>query len=429
MINVEDYRKKLMVVIADDLTGANEIGIVLSEHNKKAFILSGQTSYEDIESLMDCGRDLVVNLCSRNLDGGEAYQRVKAFLSCSEKIKERLVYKKIDSTVRGNLAEEIDAILDLKFIDMIFLAPAFPELKRITVGGYHLVNQVPINKTQYARSAKCIKTSYLPALLAEKSKYKMDRVPLQVVESGYKEIIKYTKACYKKGIRIMIGDACTDEDLGNTKDAILNIDLKILPVGSAGLFQQFFPPDNSFNAYPCLVVCGSFNKVTHAQVRRLAEEDRAKNVELNLPQVFENKDSELRRVVEVGTSALKKGCELVLSTPQRQYRSNSTMEAQEKRRIIVEIDRFLSVAVRKIIERQRVSGLILTGGSISSAVISGLEATGMEIKGQLAPLIPLGILKGGPFEGLPVITKAGGFGEEDVLIKAVKHLRSGNTTR
>lgn len=429
MIDVEDYQKKLIVVIADDLTGANEIGIILSEHNKKAFILSGQPKYEDIKYLADHRRDLVVNLCSRNLDGKDAYERVKAFLSCSEKIKKRLVYKKTDSTIRGNLAEEIDAILDLKFIDMVFFVPAFPEMQRITVGGYHLVNQIPINKTQYTNGDRSIKTSYLPTLLAEKSKHKIDMIPLQVVESGYREIIKYTKACYKKGIRIMVGDACMDGDLRNIKDTVLNMDLRILPVGSAGLFQHFFPPGNLSNAHPCLVVCGSFNKVSLAQVERLTEEDGAKKIEINLPQIFKNKDSEVGRVVEVGASALDKGCELVLFTPQRKYRSSSTMGPQEERRIVTEIDRFLSVVVRKIMERQTVSGLILTGGSISSAVISGLEAIGMEVKGQLAPLIPLGILKGGPFDGLPVITKAGGFGEEDVLIKAVKHLRSGNTIR
>lgn len=423
MINVEDYQKKFIIVIADDLTGANEIGIILAENNRKTFILSEQLRNEDMKSLMNSYDSLVINLGSRDLDGKDAYERVKAFLSSPEKIRDRLIYKKIDSTIRGNLAEEIDAILDLKFTDVIFFVPALPKIQRTTVGGYHLVNQVPINKTQYARGVKSIKASYLPTLLGEKSKYKVDKIPLEVVESGYKEIIKYTKACYKKGIRIMVGDACTDENLRIIKDAILNVDLKTLPVGSAGLFQQFFPSDNLFNAYPCLIVCGSLNEVTHAQAKRLMEEYGAKSIELNLPQVFKNKDSELKRVVEVGSSILNKGCELILSTPQKRYPSSSTMEPKEEHYIAVEIDRFLSTVVRRIIKRQKVSGLILTGGSVSSAIIHDLKAMGVEIKKQLVPLVPLGTLKGGPFDGLSVITKAGGFGEEDVLIKAVKYLR------
>jgi len=151
MINAEDYQKRPMIVIADDLTGANEIGIILAEHNKKIFIVSERSRDEDIGSFASYYDGLVINLDSRSLNGEDAYKRVKAFLSRSEKIRERLIYKKIDSTIRGNLAEETDAILDLKFIDVIFFVPALPKIQRITVGGYHLVNGVPINKTQYVR--------------------------------------------------------------------------------------------------------------------------------------------------------------------------------------------------------------------------------------------------------------------------------------
>lgn len=294
MISVDDHQKKPIIVIADDLTGANEIGIILTEHEKKTFILSEQP---------------------------------------------------------------------------------------------------------------------------------VDKIPLEVVESGYKEIIKYTKTCYKKGVRIMVGDACMDEDLRIIKDGILNVDLKILPVGSAGLFQQFFLSGNLLDTYPCLIVCGSLNKATHAQAKKITKEYGAKNMELNLPQVFKNKDSELKKVIDTGSSILNKGCDLILSTPQNRYHPSSVMEPKKENYIATEIDRFLSVAARKIMERQKVSGLILAGGSISSAVIHHLKATGVEIKKQLAPLIPVGILKGGPFDGLPVITKTGGFGEEDVLIKAIKYLR------
>ncbi len=43
-----------------------------------------------------------------------------------------------------------------------------------------------------------------------------------------------------------------NEDLRIIREAILKIDLKILPVGSAGLFRQFFPPHSFRDTYPCL---------------------------------------------------------------------------------------------------------------------------------------------------------------------------------
>lgn len=425
MINTEDYQKRPMVVIADDLTGANEIGIIFAEHNKKTFIVSERSRDEDIGSFASYYDGLVINLDSRSLNGEDAYKRIKSFLSRSEKIRERLIYKKIDSTIRGNLAEETDAIIDLKFIDVIFFVPALPKIQRITVGGYHLVNGVPINKSQYVRGVKSVEASYLPTLLGEKSRYKVGKIPLEVVESGYKEIIKYAKAYYRKGIRIMVGDACMDEDLRNIKDAILNIDLRVLPMGSAGLFQQFFPPENLPNVCPCLIVCGSLNEVAHAQMRRLVEECGAKNIELNLSQIFKNKDNELKRIDELSSSILRKGYDLILSTPRDRYCPSLTIEPKEKNHIATGIDEFISLLVSRIMEKQKISGLILAGGSTSSAVISNLAITGIEIRKQLAPLIPMGILSGGPFDGLPVITKAGGFGQEDVLMKAVRYLRKG----
>lgn len=423
MINVDDYQKQSIVVMADDLTGANEIGIILAECGRKAFILSRQLRKRDIESLVDHFDALVINVGSRDLDGKVAYERVKTLLSCSEKIREGLFYKKMDSTIRGNLVEETDAILDLKFVDAIFLVPALPKMQRVTVGGYHLVNQVPVGRTDYVRGVRSARMSYLPTLMGETSKYKVDQIPLQVVESGYKEVIKYTEACYKKGTRIMVCDACMDEDLRVIRDTILNVYLKVLPVGSAGLFRQFFSPSISFNTCPCLIVCGSLNEVTRAQAKKLVATKGAKNIELNLRQIFKNKNSELRRVVGGASSILNIGYDLVLSTPKNRYHRSSATELEEEMRIATEIDRFLSIAVRKIIERQKVSGLILTGGSTSSGVIHGLRATGVQIKKQLSSLIPLGTLRDGPFDGLSVVTKAGGFGEEDVLIRAVAYLR------
>jgi len=81
MMNVENYREWPIIVIADDLTGANEIGISLAEHKKKTFILSEQLRDEDVESLSDRYNSLVVNLGSRHLDGKDAYKRVKDFLN------------------------------------------------------------------------------------------------------------------------------------------------------------------------------------------------------------------------------------------------------------------------------------------------------------------------------------------------------------
>jgi len=65
----------------------------------------------------------------------------------------------------------------------------------------------------------------------------------------------------------------------------------------------------------------------------------------------------------------------------------------------------------------------LFGGDTAFAAAEGLGAKGIEIKGQLEPYIPYGEWIGGVSPGLPVVTKAGGFGKENSLVELFKNFR------
>jgi D-threonate/D-erythronate kinase len=78
---------------------------------------------------------------------------------------------------------------------------------------------------------------------------------------------------------------------------------------------------------------------------------------------------------------------------------------------------------RKIATEAELSGLVLTGGDIAHSCCSLLSATGFKVIEEIAPGIPLGMLKGGPCDGLRVITKAGAFGAENALCSAADFLK------
>ena len=424
MLKTNNYQKKSVVVIADDLTGAGEIGSILVENKRKPFVLNEELSKDDIGTLTAEYNGLILNLNSRILDSKSAYNKVKCLLNQFKEIRDRLIYKKIDSTLRGNLVEEIEAVLDLNCVDIVLLAPALPKSERITIGGYHLVDQLPIVRSRYAKDmAGNLKSSYLPALFSNKSKYRVGKISLEVVEKGPKSIMDSIMTQHKNAARILISDACTDEDLYNVKEAILNVNLSVLPVGSAGLFRQFFPKRELSNTSPCLVVCGSLNKVARRQIRRLMDEGRAEYIEIDLSQMFtEDREKELEKDVKTAQASLGKGYDTILTTPEREYRIFSETD-NARLDFKMKINEFLATVASEIIKTCKLSGLILTGGSTALAIMQNLKAKGTEIKRDLDFLIPVGVLRGGPFDGLSVITKAGGFGEEDVLIKAVKYLR------
>jgi len=424
MLKIRDYRKEPVVAIADDLTGAGEIGSILVENNKKSLVINEGLEKDDIERLTSEYEGIVINLNSRGLNPEDAYNKTKYFLETSQKIKDRLIYKKIDSTLRGNLVEEIEAIFDLKCCDAILFAPALPGLKRITVGGYHLVDGVPVVRSYYAKGTfNNLQSSYLPALFSKKSKYGTGRIPIDTVEKGPEKIIDSIEFYHDKGVKILLSDACTDEDLYNIKEAILNVNVSIIPVGSSGLFYQFFPGkrEKASLAPPCLVVCGSLNKVTRSQIEKLKKRERVEYVELDLSKIFtENERKE--RYIKTAREILGKGCTLILATPPKECKIY-----QNKLFFRKKISELLGNLTAEIVKNCKLSGLILTGGSTALSVMNKLETKGVEVKKDIDFLTPVGTLKGGPFEGLPVVTKAGGFGGEDILIKAVDYLQKENS--
>jgi uncharacterized protein YgbK (DUF1537 family) len=74
------------------------------------------------------------------------------------------------------------------------------------------------------------------------------------------------------------------------------------------------------------------------------------------------------------------------------------------------------------IDQTPLGGLILSGGETAHFVCQVLQVDAIELSGEIEPGVPWGRLRGGPADGLPVVTKAGGFGQEATLVDAVDWL-------
>ncbi|CRE33093.1 Uncharacterized protein conserved in bacteria [Bordetella pertussis] len=72
--------------------------------------------------------------------------------------------------------------------------------------------------------------------------------------------------------------------------------------------------------------------------------------------------------------------------------------------------------------------MVATGGDGASAVLAALQASGIALVDEVTGGV-LGTLTGGQAAGLPVVTKAGGFGEQDVLIRAAQAIRERRFTK
>jgi uncharacterized protein YgbK (DUF1537 family) len=66
--------------------------------------------------------------------------------------------------------------------------------------------------------------------------------------------------------------------------------------------------------------------------------------------------------------------------------------------------------------------LVLTGGETARTVCTQLGALGVHLLGEVLPGLPVGHLAGGVWDGVLVVTKAGGFGSPSALLDVLRAL-------
>ena len=166
------------VVVADDLTGANATGVLLTKMNYRATTVMNLDTVSP-STLSDCDC-ILYPTDSRGADAKTAYNAVYEATERMKGDSVKIYSKRIDSTLRGNLGSETDAMLDCLGDDYLaIVAPCFPSSGRIVIGGFMLVNGIPLHKTNIALDPKTpVKTSDAAALFRKQSKYRVTSVRL-----------------------------------------------------------------------------------------------------------------------------------------------------------------------------------------------------------------------------------------------------------
>ena len=137
---------KKYLIVADDFTGSNDTGVQMRKRGIPVDVILFPETIATLES------SIVLDTESRNIPGEKSAKKVKNQLgSLLENNKFDIIYKKIDSTLRGNIKEEISVVKELMGAEKIVFAPAFPVIGRTTMAGRHYLNGVPILETEMAK--------------------------------------------------------------------------------------------------------------------------------------------------------------------------------------------------------------------------------------------------------------------------------------
>ncbi|SMB98948.1 Uncharacterized conserved protein YgbK, DUF1537 family [Thermanaeromonas toyohensis ToBE] len=422
----------LLAVIADDLTGAGDTGIQFANTGFKTRVF---LQWTDVEPTNDV-EVIVLNTDSRAVNETEAYTRVQ---KASRRLKELGVtgiYKKIDSTLRGNIGQEIDALLNEFDFDLALISPSFPANGRTVVGGYLLVNGELVSRTALAHDPVFpVRESYIPALLSNQSRYQVGHLPLSLVSQGSEAIASFLREAREKKIKIVVADAISDQDLTSLVVGASLSGVNLFYVGSAGLAlpvaRSWATSYRQRSKQLMLLVCGSVNPRSREQIDVVAQKAGWKIITINPISYLRDEsswqDSLKRELDSILNSFNLEG--LILTTPGTPDEVAKVKEAAIQLGLSLpdlpgKVVLALAQATLLTLELVPVKGFILTGGDTATAVMKAFGSKSLDLFAEVSPGVPIGRFVGGKYNHYPVVTKAGGFGGKEVLWEAVGKLRN-----
>ncbi|MGI6038369.1 MAG: four-carbon acid sugar kinase family protein [Limnochordia bacterium] len=416
-------------LVADDLTGSNDTGVQFAKQGLATLVVLEQTSASQASGDHDV---IVINLDSRADAPEEARQKAYQAARDLLNLGVSYIYKKIDSTLRGNLGPELEGVMDAAGVQAAFFVPALPANGRTTVGGYHLVKGQPVSQTEIARDLiSPVTESHVPTLLARQCRRPVGHIPLGYVLGGQEKLVEAMEAELGRGKEIIVVDGVTEEHLTVIAEAIVQLGLAKVICGAAGLAEvlpralglrdQVAPRGGS----PVLVMAGSRSQVTAEQIKAAARQGNG-HLLLADDGAFAQDDTmeaELQRLYEQAFAQLEAGRDVLIAlreTMENRRPPQGSRPADMSRRIAAGLGQ---VASQLVLSSLELSGLILTGGDTALAVCRQLEAAGLVVEDEVLPGIPYGRLLNGKSPGIRVVTKAGAFGDREAILTALQYLK------
>lgn len=425
-------------VVADDLTGANATGVLLKQMNYNAItVLNESNLTQELNHSCDC---ILIPTDSRAVSPKEAYDRVQSSTKLLKSEDVKVYSKRIDSTLRGNLGSEIDAMLDC-FDDerVAVVVPTFPESGRVVIGGYMLVNGVPLHKTDIAIDPKTpVHDSEVLKLLTQQSKYKADAIFLKSYMNGKHKLSEIMQEKVKAGNRILSFDAVSHEDLEMIADALITSKIKFIAVDpgafTATISRKLITPYKQTEKSRILVVVGSVHPATSAQLEDLWLSQRTNKVIVNTAELLEDKnggrEKEIARVIyEVMKNFQKFTVTTVTGDGlEPSHRINFDSYLSKMGCTVEYISNMITSGFAEITEKilkssSEFKGLYSSGGDITVAVCKRLQTSGIRLVSEVLPLAAGGIFTDGEFKGLQIVTKGGSQGNRDAIIKCLNYLK------
>lgn len=377
------------LLIADDLTGACDTAV--------QFVRRGLSSRVELKlsgrRAPTMSRVVAFNTNSRNDDVVGSRRKIEEAADRCSHLRANIVFKKIDSTLRGNVGEEIATALRMFNCVAAIVAPAFPSMHRFVHDGIlHWVDCSGGGEID------------IRCLLAKQG---LSRENLALLKPEGRTVVKFAADLDRQirdGKHLLVVDCDSQRDLCLAVASGLKLSRSLLWVGSAGLgmavADHIAQPQNRkpvpvTTDAPLIFAIGSTHPATARQKRKLLDATQSVEVEPG------------PETIETARHALGTQHHLIVSI-------------EEGRRSESSLRQFFAG-----LEGIPVAAIFLTGGDTGALVCDAIAAHSIDLRDEIAPGFPWGILCGGMFHGLQVASKAGSFGDEDALLRCAEFFAPG----
>ncbi len=433
----------LIGAIADDFTGATDLGNMFVQGGLRTLLLLGVP----VHGVGLAGYDaVIIALKSRSVHAANAVaQSVQALHWLQSKGAQRYYFKycsTFDSTPQGNIGPVTDALLDALNEDFTVVVPAYPKYRRTVFQGYLFVGDLRLDESPLRHHPLNPMTdSSLIRLMEAQSKGKAGLVPFTEVHAGAKPLRKALDTLRTQGKRYAVIDTVLDEDLHAIAEACAG--MRLLTGGSglalglamctararreraSGKTMAGVQPGTGASLQPIplngkgmkgrtgpgrtAVLSGSCSQATLAQIAFARK---------SMPHCAID-PADLGAGKDVVSSVVAWATPLLPKSPVLIYSSADPVTVKTVQSSIGEhashlIEQAIAAIACRLVEAA-VETLVVAGGETSGAVVQGLNISALEIGAEIDPGVPWVYTTGA--RPLALALKSGNFGAEDFFLK------------
>ncbi|QED47049.1 four-carbon acid sugar kinase family protein [Cytobacillus dafuensis] len=421
-----------IAVISDDLTGANATGVSLYNQG-----FSTATVLTEPENFPMTKYDAICfNTDTRYVSKEIARERIEIVTKVLLDKGAEIICKRIDSTVRGNIGVEIDAILSCMGEGAIaIVVPSYPQSGRTMIGGYLLLNGTPVQETEVAKDPiSPLKQSFVPKIIEMQSTRKAALIEIETVLQSEEEVKSAILVHINEGYQIIVIDAITQEQIDRIALSMASLPFSFVPVDPGPLSVSYVKRKlRSTMKEPKIVLSiGSCTSLSANQIKNCIKAFNIKPVYVSpfeLANNNESREDEINRAIKLGIERSKEENIILITTlfPGQEMLDLKALISDQhlsEESVAKLITNSLAEITLQVIQNSHsaINGCFSSGGDVTSSLCECAQTTCIELHDEVVPLAAYGKLIGGNLDGMHIVTKGGMVGNEKTIIECVNFL-------